>query len=140
MLQMRVAGKNDVEMLLGGLYERMAQGDIRLHEIGRTLFCKQARIGDYLVVARTAGMKTGAGFADIGNERLLDGHVDVLVVDVKDEFARLDALLYAVETRHDEFHVFEGNDPLCSQHARMRLRSGDVLPPPLKPSANAGSH
>ena len=72
-------------------------------------------------------MQARASLADVGDERLLDGHVDVLVVDIELEFARIDALLDAIEPRNDGLDVRGADDALCAEHARMRLRPGDVL-------------
>ena len=127
MLHMGVARQDNVEITLCSIDERLAELDVCGHQVRATRFREQAGVGDDLVVARTAGMQARAGFADIGDKRLFDGHMDVLVVDVEDELPRFDAGLYAVEARHNQIDVIGGNDALGPQHARMGFRPGDIL-------------
>ena len=65
--------------------------------------------------------------ADIGDKRLLDRHVNVLVVDIEGKFSCFDARLDAIEPRYDKVHVLQRNNSLRSQHACMRLGPGDIL-------------
>ena len=75
-LQMGVAGQDDVEVRLGLPDERLAQRHVRRHEVLAALLGEQARVGGHLVVAAAAGVQARAGVADVGDERALHRHVD----------------------------------------------------------------
>ena len=127
MLEMRVAGQDDVEMVFGELDQHAAQLVQVIHEPIAQVLREQARIGGHLVVARTARVQPRARLADVLREHLLDGHVDVLVVYVEDEIACINRALDIVETRADGLRILLRNDALRGEHRRMRLRPRDVL-------------
>ena len=114
-------------MLLGLFDERLAQRDVGRHEVLAALLREQARVGGHLVVAAAARVQACARIADVRDERALNGHMDVLVVDVEGELPRLDALLHALEPAHDGIGVGLRDDARRSQHGRVRLRAGDIL-------------
>ena len=125
-LHMGVAGQDDIEVRLGLRDERAAQGHVRRHEVAAALLGEQARVGGHLVVAAAARMQARPRVADVGDERALHGHVDILVVDVEREIACLDARLHAIEPVDDGRGV-RLDDARLRQHARVRLRPGDIL-------------
>ena len=72
-------------------------------------------------------MQARTGLPDIGDELLFDGHVNVFIVDVEDEIARLDALAYTAKAGNDSLNVVFADDTLLPKHVRMGNRSGDIL-------------
>ena len=97
------------------------------HQVARTLLGEQARVGADLVVAAAARVKTRARVADFGGEHALDGHVDVLVVDVEREVARLDLALDTLKARVDLVGILLRDDALVREHRCMGARACDVL-------------
>ena len=53
--------------------------------------------------------------------------MDVLVVDVEREVARLNAVFDVVEAPLDKSNVIFRDDTLLTKHTRMGLRSRDIL-------------
>ncbi len=129
LLQVRVAGHHDAEMLLGQT-ERARDGvDDALREVGGHALGVQARVGGDLVVAAAARVEARPGGTDSLGEHALDGHVDVLVLDAPLELARLNLAEYLGEARLDRICVGLGDDALLCEHAGVRDRAADVLGP-----------
>ena len=129
LLHMRVAGHDDAEVVAGDVEQGGAQVEHLVHEAVRELFGVVARVGGHLVVAAAACVQAPARRADGLGQLALDGHVDVLVGDVELETAVLDAGGDAVEPGLDGIHVLGRNDAAGPEHARVRLRAGDVAFP-----------
>ena len=121
MLQVRVARQDHAGVLLGGGHERAAQLEVSAHELLGERLYRQTRVGRHLVVARAARVQALSGLADTARELALDGHVDVLVVDVEGEVAGVDIGLDGIETRADLLGVLGADDALSGEHARMGL-------------------
>ena len=127
MLHVRVARQNHLVVLLGRIHQHMAQLKIGLHELLGQRLDAQARIGRHLVVARTSGMQALASLADATRQLALDGHMNVLVVDVEGEVAGIDILFDSGQTLGYRLLVLGTDDALGRQHLGMRLRAGDIL-------------
>ena len=126
-LHMRVARQNHLVVLLGRIHQHMAQLKIGLHELLGQRLDAQARIGRHLVVARTPSMQALASLADATRQLALDGHMNVLVVDVEGEVAGIDILFDSGQTLGNRLLVLGTDDALGRQHFGMRLRAGDIL-------------
>jgi hypothetical protein len=74
-------------------------------------------------------MQALAGIADKRREALLDVEVHILIVEVPVETAGLDLAGYRGHTLFDRREVCGRDDGLARQHAGMRQRCADVLPP-----------
>ena len=72
-------------------------------------------------------MKARARIADLGRQNRLDGHVDILVVDVERELPRLDARFDGCKARIDRGEILIRDDALRRKHARMGARTRDIL-------------
>ncbi len=105
----------------------MAKRKIGLHELLGERLDAQARIGRNLVVARTSGMQALARLADAARQLALDGHMNVLVVDIEGKVARIDILLDSNQALGDRLLVLGSDDALGGQHLGMCLRAGDIL-------------
>ena len=127
MLHVRIARQNDPVILLGGIHQHMTQLQVGLHELLGQCLDAQARIGRHLVVARTAGVQALARLADAARQFALNGHVDVLVVDIKGKVASIDILLNLGQTLGNRLLVLGADDALCGQHLGMCLGTGDIL-------------
>ena len=90
-LQVGVARHDHVEVVFGLLDQRVAQHHIGRHQVLAALLGEQARVGGHLVVAAAPRVQARAGVPDVLDERPFHRHVDVLVVDVEGERARIDA-------------------------------------------------
>ena len=126
-LEVRVAGHHDVEVLVGRVEQDAAQLDVAGEELLAEVLGEQADVGGHLVVAGAARVEPAAGRADRAGERALHGHVDVLVVDVPGEGALLDLGGDVGEARVDRGLVLGGDDALLGEHARVRAAAGDVV-------------
>ena len=126
-LQMGVSGQDGVEVFLGNLDERATQLKVGSHQLGGKLLRVQARVGDHLVVSAAARVQAGARVADALGQNLLDGHVNVFVVDVELEIARVDVVLDLVEPGNDGVAVGLGDNALLGKHRGMSFGAGDVL-------------
>ena len=126
-LHVRVARQNHLVVLLGRIHQHMAQLKIGLHELLGQRLDAQACVGRHLVVARTSGMQALAGLADATRQLALDGHMNVLVVDVEGEVAGIDILFDSGQTLGNRLLVLGTDDALGRQHFGMRLRAGDIL-------------
>ena len=127
MLHVRVARQNHLVVLLGRIHQHMAQLKIGLHELLGQRLDAQARIGRHLVVARTSGMQALAGLADATRQLALDGHVNVLVIDIEGKVARIDILFDSSQALSNRLLVLGADNALGRQHLGMCLRSGDIL-------------
>ena len=87
------------------------------------------RVGGDLVVAAATGVQTSSRGADALGQHPLDGHVDVLVLDVPLEAARFDLAVYLRESGLDRVGVSLGDDALLGKHSSVRDRASDVLGP-----------
>ena len=105
----------------------MTQFKIGLHELLGQRLDAQTRIGRHLVVARTSGMQALASLADATRQLALDGHMNVLVVDVEGEVAGIDILFDSGQAFGNRLLVLGTDDALGRQHLGMRLRAGDIL-------------
>ena len=85
MLQMSIAGQDDIEIGLGLAYERMTQRDVGMHQVGSTLLGVQTRIRCNLIVAAATRVQTRSRIPDIGRKSLFHRHMDILVVDIERE-------------------------------------------------------
>ena len=126
-LHMRVARKNHLVVLLGRIHQHMAQLKIGLHELLGQRLDAQARIGRHLVVARTPSMQALASLADTTRQLAFDGHMNVLVVDIKGEVAGIDILFDSGQALGNRLLVLGADNALGRQHLGMCLRSGDIL-------------
>ena len=126
-LEVRIAGHHDVEVLVGGVEKDAAQLDVAGHELLAEVLGEQADVGCHLVVAGASGVQAPAGRADRASERTLHGHVDVLVVDVPGEGVGVDLRGDVGEARVDRGLVLGRDDALLGEHARMRAAAGDVV-------------
>ena len=127
MLQMRISGQDDIGVLLRRGNQNLAKMEIRLHKLlGQSLAAK-ARVGRHLVVARAARMETLARLADASRELGLDGHVNVLVVDIERKVAGVDIGADLIKSRTDRLGIILADDPLCREHPGMSLGTRDVL-------------
>ena len=127
MLHVRVARQNHLVVLLGRIHQHMAQLKIGLHELLSQRLDAQARIGRHLVVARTPGMQALTSLADAKRQLALDGHMNVLVVDIEGEVAGIDILFDCGQTLGNRLLVLGADNALGRQHLGMCLRSGDIL-------------
>ena len=126
-LEVRVAGHHDVEVLLGSVEQDAAQRHVAGDQVVAEVLGEQADVGGDLVVAGAARVEARAGGADVAREGALDGHVDVLVVDVPDEGAVRDLAGDALEARIDGGLVVGRDDALLGEHARVGAAARDVL-------------
>ncbi len=127
MLHVGVTGQHHVEVGLRLLHEHMAQLEVGLHELSAARLGVEPRVGGHLVVAAAARMQPRAGRADAPGELALDGHVDVLVVDIEGEGPGLDVGLDAIEALGDGLGILVADDALGGQHGGVGLRTRDVL-------------
>ena len=127
MLHVRVARQNHLVVLLGRIHQHMAQLKIGLHELLGQRLDAQARIGRHLVVARTPGMQALTGLADTARQLALDGHMNVLIVDIEGEVAGIDILFDSGQALGNRLLVLCADDALCGQHLGMCLGTGDIL-------------
>ena len=127
MLHVRVARQNHLVVLLGRIHQHMAQLKIGLHELLGQRLDAQARIGRHLVVARTPSMQALASLADATRQLALDGHMNVLIVDVEGKVAGIDILFDSGQALGNRLLVLGTDDALGGQHLGMRLRAGDIL-------------
>ena len=127
MLHVRVTRQNHLVVLLGRIHQHVAQLQVGLHELLGQRLDAQARIGRHLVVARTSGMQALAGLADATRQLALDGHMDVLVVDIEGEVAGIDILFDSGQALGNRLLILGTDDALGRQHLGMRLRTGDIL-------------
>src|SRR5262249_46892677 len=82
-----------------------------------------------LVVAAAGRVEPAARVARDLDQAPLDRRVDVLVAGGEPELAALELALDDREAGLDGGHVLGGQDAGRSEHARVRTRAGDVLPP-----------
>ena len=127
MLQMRIARHHRAEMLLRLGKKHATQRDVALHERRKQLLRIKAQIERNLVVARPARMQPGARRADIGRQRRLYGHVDVLIVRVECERPVVHAPLDGRKPPVDRRRILGGNYALRRKHAGVGARSGDIV-------------
>ena len=93
----------------------------------RALLCVQARIGAHLVIAAATRVQTRAGVADVLDQFALDGHMDVFVIDVENEFSLINSLLDIIQAGMDFLFVLLADNALRGKHGRMRLGTGNIL-------------
>ena len=128
MLQVRHAGQDHAPVRPGRRDQHAAQAQVRLHQLLAKRLGRQARIGRDLVVARATGMQALARLADPPRELGLDRHMDVLVLDIERELARIDQPLDLVQAPVDRAEVVTGDDALRGKHAGVGARPRDILP------------
>ena len=109
-LHMRVARQNHLVILLSGIHQHMTKRKIGLHELLGERLDAQARIGRNLVVARTPGMQAFTGLADTARQLALDGHMNVLVIDVEGEVAGIDILFDSGQALGNRLLVLGADD------------------------------
>ena len=127
MLHVRVTRQNHLVVLFSRIHQHMTQFKIGLHELLGQRLDAQARIGRNLVVARTPGMQALTSLADATRQLALDGHMNVLVVDIEGEVAGIDILFDCGQTLGNRLLVLGADNALGRQHLGMCLRSGDIL-------------
>ena len=127
MLQMRVTRHDNVEVVAGLGVDHATQRTVLGKQLVEQVFRMQTRVGGNLVVTRAARMQARARNADVFDQRFLDGHMDVFVVDVELEAALGNLVLDLDQTHLDFVEVGLGDDALLAQHARMREGALDVL-------------
>ena len=72
-------------------------------------------------------MQPLAGVADALGQKLLDIHVDILIIEGKLHIPLLDILEDSLQPFDDFFRLVRLDDALPAQHGRMRDRTGDVF-------------
>ena len=72
-------------------------------------------------------MQALARLADAARQLTLDGHMDVLVVDVERKVAGINILLDLGQTLGNRLLVLGADNALRGQHLGMRLGTGDIL-------------
>ena len=105
LLQVRVAGHHDAEVVLGEANEHAARIDDALGEVGRHALRVEAGVGGDLVVAAPAGVQARTRDADALGQHALDGHVDVFVLDAPLELPCLGLPVDLGEARLDRICV-----------------------------------
>ena len=138
-LHVRVAGHDHAKVVRGHLVKRAAQVEYQVHEALAKLLAVQMRIRGDLIIATAARVQAPARSTDVLGQVTLDGHVDVLVVDVELELAVLDLLGDTVEPCVDSLYVFLWDDALAAEHGAMGLRAGDVGLPHALVDGQAGA-
>ena len=123
---MGVTGQVGVARLLGVGQERALQTLDQLEHLVDRRTGPEPEIGGDLIIATTAGVHLGAGGLKF-SDSTLDGSVDVLVVDLEVERARLDLVLDRVEGSEHTVTLGLGEQANIAKHADMRPRPGDVL-------------
>ena len=98
------------------------------HHLIDVVTCIHLHIERHLVVPAPSGMQTFARLPDTLRQLRLDEAVDILGVTLDDELPVLDVLQDPLETRDDRRTVLLRDDPLPSEHLRMRDRARDILP------------
>ena len=72
-------------------------------------------------------MQALTSLADATRQLALDGHMNVLVVDIEGEVAGIDILFDCGQTLGNRLLVLGADNALGRQHLGMCLRSGDIL-------------
>ncbi len=126
-LEMREARHDRVGLALGEVEERQLEAAQLRADRGQLVAQPQPHVGRDLIVAGAPGVKLLAGDADIGGERRLDVHVDVLEPDLPREVAPLDALANSGQPCDDEVAVGLAEDSLAGEHAGVGDRALDVV-------------
>ncbi len=126
-LQVGVAGHHNIKVLLSYVNQSTAKGIVALKKVLAKLLGVQANVGCHLIVARAAGVQAGARRANVAGQGTLDGHVDVLVVDVPGKLAALDLAGDVCQARVDGSLVVVANDALLGQHLGVSTAARDVL-------------
>ena len=127
MLHMCITRQNHLVILLGGVHQHVTQLQVGLHELLSQRLDAQAGIGRHLIVARTAGVQALARLADTARQLTLNGHVDVLVVDIEGKVTGIDVLLDSGQALGNRLLILGADDALGDQHLGMCLRAGDIL-------------
>ena len=87
----------------------------------------KAHIEADLVVAAPRRVEFAAHFADLLDQMLLDGHVDVFLGGGKVNFTPFDFPLNLPQAGHDPRCLFIGDDLAGAQHATVRNASFDII-------------
>ena len=120
-LHVRVARHDHVDVGAGGLDEDGLKLADRLLDFADFMAEVHLRGGRRLVVAATTRVQTAAGRADDFRHALLDGHVDVFVLDGEDELAGADFLGNLVKAAADRFGILGADDVLTGEHRGVHL-------------------
>ena len=123
---MRVAWHDDAELVLGELEERTAQVEHLVCKARGELLGVMACIGRDLVIAAPARMQASTCCTDGLGQAALDGHVNILVIDIELEIAFVNLGCNGIESRANARGVFLRDHALTGEHKRMRLRPLDI--------------
>lgn len=122
MLQMRVTRHDNVEVVAGLGVNHATQRTVLGKQLVEQVFRMQTRIGGNLVVTRAARVQARARNANVFDQRFLDGHMDIFVVDVELEAALSDLVLNLDQTHLDFVEVGLGDDALPRHSMRACAR------------------
>ncbi len=113
-LQMRESGHDRLGMLFRPCDQHPLQFADRVRRLVARTPHPQPKIGRDLVVARARGVQPSSRRADQLAEPVLDGHVNVLELELLRHSVALIVGLDRVETIEDRLGVFRGNNPLVA--------------------------
>ena len=127
MLHMGIARKNSSHIIACCIYKRTTERIHILHKIFSKHLSVQARISNYLVITRAAGMKTSTSVTDILSKNFFDRHMDIFIVDIKGKRTLVDRFFNIRKSSNNNIGIFLGNYPLSCQHACMSTRASNIL-------------
>ena len=107
-LQVRVAGQDDVRVLIAALDERPLQIEQQAVDVRQRVADVQLEVGRHLVVAAAGGMQFAADVARPRDQRRLDVHMDVFEFGLPRKLAAGDFLSDGVERGADQLGFIAG--------------------------------
>mmetsp|Transcript_26749 Transcript_26749/g.74969 ORF Transcript_26749/g.74969 Transcript_26749/m.74969 type:complete len:258 (-) Transcript_26749:62-835(-) len=136
-LQMRVAGHENVDVLLCVLGTRLQQHRHVLHNFTLGLDQPKARIGGNLVIAGSAGVELSAdGSDDLGQSTFVGG-VDILITRFELERSVGPFLLHLFQSGDQLLDLLVGDDSDLSDGLGVRDGSANILRPHALVDADA---
>jgi hypothetical protein len=127
LLQMSIAGHDDVFVRLSQLHQRSLQSFYLIDSFRDFLLDEEAQVQSYLVIPGTGGMELASHIAYLFKQPRLDIHMYILKLSLELKLSSFDFLSNRIEPFDYRFRLALGYYPLLCQHPGVGDASLDVL-------------
>ena len=126
-LEVGVAGQDHLGVRLGLVDYRGLQGFDQPSRAGDFVLHEQADIRRDLIVSAAGGVQPAGWLAYLGEEQLLDVHVNVFRAGVEFDAAHAIVAKYRLKTPNNVICIGLSDDPTLAEHPCVRDAAGDVV-------------
>ncbi|MNH98638.1 hypothetical protein D3C73_513810 [compost metagenome] len=126
-LQMRVAGNDRLDIVLGLAYQRFLQLMQQSYQFDHPIAQIQMHVGSHLVVAAASGMQLAADRADLLDQIFFNIHMNIFICHGKNNLPRTDFVEHLVQSVLDRLYILLRQDAAFAQHCDMGQTSLHIL-------------